>query len=122
MYQGSCLCGSVKYQLKSHPKAITNCHCTMCQKQHGAAFSTYGSVPTEDLIYQAGNEVLATYRSSENVSRRFCGECGSSIEWSGSLAFSDWVSIAIATLDSPLQIEKIRNVNLETKACWLDAS
>jgi len=115
----------VKYELKSHPKAITNCHCTMCQKQHGAAFAafaTYGSVPADDLNYIAGKDVLVTYKSSENINRKFCGKCGRCIEWSGSYSFPDWASISIATLDSPLQIEQVREANVETKMCWPYAS
>ena len=113
MHYGSCLCGTVTYRLLSNPKAITHCHCTMCQKQHGAAFATYGSVPLCDLVYLSGQDVLAEYRSSLSILRRFCSCCGSNIEWRGSDAFPDWVSIAIATLDTPLQLHKeIKNSNV----------
>lgn len=58
MYNGSCLCGAVSFRLQSEPKAVTNCHCRMCQKQHGAAFATYTSVPRADLEYLSGQELL----------------------------------------------------------------
>ncbi|MDE1462416.1 GFA family protein [Spartinivicinus poritis] len=119
MYKGSCLCGVITYQLKSEPKKVTNCHCKMCQKQHGAAFATYGSVLKSDLVYLTGLDKLVSYNSSGLIARKFCSCCGSSIEWSGSKAFSEWVSIAIATLDTHYKPENIADIYTETKACWL---
>ena len=54
MYKGSCLCGEVKYRILSEPAKVSHCHCTMCQKQHGAAFATYASVKKEALEYTQG--------------------------------------------------------------------
>lgn len=122
MYKGSCLCGAVRYEIKSEPKAVSNCHCTMCQKQHGAAFATYGSVPKKDMIYLSGEPVLTSYSSSAGITRRFCSVCGSNIEWSGSAKFPDWVSFAVASLDTPFLPEKIADIHTEVKACRLEIS
>lgn len=118
-HHGSCLCGAVRYALASRPRATTHCHCTMCRKQHGAAFATYASVPRADLRYLAGEALLTAYRSSAGVVRRFCSQCGANIEWSGSAAHPDWVSITVATLDTPFVPGAIRQVHLDAKVCWL---
>ncbi|NQZ89497.1 MAG: GFA family protein [Colwellia sp.] len=120
MYSGSCLCGEINYKLMSEPKKVSHCHCTMCQKQHGAAFATYASVPRSELVYISGQSSLAEYQSSDNIKRKFCQVCGSNIEWSGSLKYPTWTSIAIATLDTPYQPKKIINIHTETKVCWLE--
>lgn len=122
MYKSSCLCGSVSYEVKSEPRATSHCYCKMCQKQHGSTFATYASVPKADLKYLAGEELLVSYNSSGNVVRRFCGVCGSSIEWSGSAKYPDWVSIAVSTLDTPFYPKSIKQINLDSKACWLSNS
>ncbi len=122
MYLGSCLCGEVKYKLLSEPKKVSHCHCTMCQKQHGAAFATYASLPKSDLVYLSGLSSLAVYNSSSSIMRKFCKVCGSSIEWSGSPQYPDWVSVSIATLDSPYTPKKIINIQTDTKVCWLNDS
>lgn len=119
MYHGSCLCGAIHYELLSEPRAATHCHCRMCQKQHGAAFATYASVPRADLRYTSGEDKLATYNSSGTILRKFCSVCGSSLEWSGSEQYPDWVSIAVATLDTPWQPTRIREVHTASRACWL---
>ena len=119
MYTGSCLCGEIKYKLLSEPKKVSNCHCTMCQKQHGAAFATYASLPKGDLVYTAGVSSLAEYNSSSSIMRKFCKICGSSIEWSGSSEYPSWTSIAIGTLDTPYKPSEITNIQTDTKVCWL---
>ena len=119
MYKGSCLCGKVQYQLLSEPKEVTHCHCAMCQKQHGAAFATYGSLLKGQLLYTQGEDQLVSYNSSSTIVRKFCRHCGSSIEWSGSPEYPDWVSIALATLDTPYKVENIQDIYIESKACWL---
>ena len=119
MYQGSCLCGQVTYQLTCEPVKVSHCYCTMCQKQHGAAFATYASLPKEHLVYTSGKELLVTYHSSGSIVRKFCGCCGSSLEWSGSPDYPDWASIAIATLDTPFTPKRITEIYTDTKPCWL---
>lgn len=91
----------------------------MCQKQHGAAFATYASVPLDDLVYSSGLHLLAEYCSSGSIIRTFCKICGSNLEWRGSPDYSDWVSIAIATLDTPYKPGKISNIHTNTKVSWL---
>lgn len=41
--EGSCLCGAVRYQVDGPPKRVAHCHCTLCQKHHGAAFGSYAA-------------------------------------------------------------------------------
>ena len=122
MYEGSCLCGKVKYKLLSEPKKVSHCHCKMCQKQHGAAFATYASVQKNELVFTSGLECLSEYNSSGTIKRKFCTVCGSSIEWSGSAKYPDWASVAIATLDTPYKPREIIEIFTETKVCWLDHS
>ncbi len=40
-YKGECLCGSIKYEVDEIEAQMGHCHCTMCRKFSGAAFTTY---------------------------------------------------------------------------------
>ncbi|MFT3814599.1 MAG: GFA family protein [Acidovorax sp.] len=122
MYRGSCLCGAVSFCLHAEPKAVSHCHCRMCQKQHGAAFATYASVPRSDLEYLSRQALLTSYRSSASVVRKFCSVCGSNIEWSSSEKFADWVSVAIAPLDTRFEPRSAKSIHLESQACWLQGN
>ncbi|MEO1818521.1 GFA family protein [Pseudomonas sp.] len=110
------------FELLSEPKATTHCHCRMCQKQHDAAFATYASLPASDLRYLSGEDCLSRYNSSDRVVRTFCRICGSSLTWSGSKQFADWVSVAVATLDTPFSPKSIRQSHTDSRACWLESS
>lgn len=46
---GTCLCGGIKFEIKGPLVAPSNCHCTMCRKQHGAAFRSRARVEISDF-------------------------------------------------------------------------
>src|SRR5689334_19573533 len=75
--RGSCLCGIVRYEIDGPIKEMSHCHCSMCRKSHGAAFGTYAQIEAKDLRFTHGADKLKRFRSSEQVERGFCSECGS---------------------------------------------
>lgn len=119
VYQGSCLCSSIKYELLVTPKAVTHCHCLQCRKGHGAAFASYGSVPREALRIVSGGDLLNAFASSELVRREFCLRCGSSLFWSRCAGeFTGWISVALGTLDTPFKPYKQKNVHVACAVAW----
>ncbi|WP_442107626.1 GFA family protein [Pseudomonas sp. NUPR-001] len=121
IYQGSCLCAAVKYELLCAPKAVSHCHCQQCRKGHGAAFASYASVPREALRIVAGAANISGYASSASVLRQFCAQCGSTLFWSRSQgAFADWISVALGTLDTPFTPGKHKHVHLDSRALWFE--
>jgi hypothetical protein len=119
---GSCLCGSINYQIDSDPVSVSHCHCKMCQKQHGAAFATYARFKRSDVKYVKGEEKLAVFNSSSDVLRKFCSVCGSNIEWSRSERYPEWVAIAVASFDNDFKASEIIELHKESEVCWLQAS
>lgn len=79
MIDGGCLCGKVRYRIDDAITDVSHCHCSMCRKMHGAAFATYGSVNREHLHWLNGEEQIAVYRSSADLERKFCSQCGSTL-------------------------------------------
>ena len=75
--KGSCLCGSVQYELDGQFEVMSHCHCSMCRKHHGAAFATFVTVPLHGFRWISGEDVLSTYQSSAYGKRTFCSKCGS---------------------------------------------
>jgi len=118
-YLGSCLCAKVSYRLLTSPKAVTHCHCSQCRKSHGAAFATYGAVPRQDVCIVSGEADITSYASSESVLRQFCRHCGSSLFWSRKSGdWSDWVCVALGTLDTPFEAAKQKHVHLAAQPAW----
>ena len=74
--KGSCLCGSVAYEVKD-PQAMGYCHCTRCQRWTGSHLAGV-VVAKENFTLTDGDDVIETYES-EFAPRNFCGNCGSAI-------------------------------------------
>jgi hypothetical protein len=79
MLKGRCECGTVKFEVESGIQALSHCHCSMCRRLHGAAFATFATVDSCAFRILSGELQLARYRSSADVVRTFCSECGSTL-------------------------------------------
>ncbi|NBF05925.1 GFA family protein [Pseudomonas sp. Fl5BN2] len=122
-HQGSCLCGAVTYRVSGELKAVTHCHCRKCQKSHGAAFASYASAPRATVSISDDSAALKDYESSPGVLRQFCCQCGSSLFWWDAQGeFSTWMSIAIATLDTPFAAPRQKHHCVAMKASWHEIS
>ena len=77
MHQGSCLCGTVRYEVSGPFNTMMNCHCSMCRKHHGSAFATYVSAPIGGFRWLAGEQAISAYASSDKGKRYSCSVCGS---------------------------------------------
>jgi AcrR family transcriptional regulator len=75
--KGSCLCGTVQYEIDGLAEVMSHCGCSLCRKHHGAAFATFVTVPLSGFRWVAGESTLSTYQSSAYGKRTFCNRCGS---------------------------------------------
>lgn len=118
--RGSCLCGGVTYRIDGPIGPMSHCHCTMCQKSHGAAFGTYAPVAWSDFELLTGEDLLQRYRSSEQVTRTFCGRCGSNLQYvpDDRRRFG----LAVATLDDDPGARVALQIWAKDKAPWWDLS
>jgi hypothetical protein len=79
-FSGGCLCGAVRYECNAEPLGMAICHCTHCQKVSGSAFSVNIVVPASSVTWQGQSASYAdTGESGKPLSRKFCGNCGSSL-------------------------------------------
>lgn len=117
-YRGSCLCGSVRFEVTSAIESVSHCHCSKCRKAHGAAFATYGSVRREAFRFTSGEASLRDYRSSKSVTRTFCPACGSPLTWRSDDEFADWISFPLGALDTPYIPPGQRHIHVASRAPW----
>ena len=121
MVTGSCLCGRVRYEIVGAVKRTSHCHCTMCQKQHGAAFASYANVASEAFSYTSGRESVARYQSSPEVTRCFCQHCGSNLTWQMA-QIDERIAVTLGTFDTPFEGVVTTELHLEDRASWLSHS
>ena len=58
---GSCLCGSVKYEITGNMGMFQYCHCSRCRKITGSAHAANLFVSPADFHWLAGEEVVERY-------------------------------------------------------------
>jgi len=98
-YQGSCHCGTVKFEATIDLAAgVGRCNCSVCSK----IAWTGAIVAPADLHVLAGESELAVYEWGGKISKRhFCPRCGIHCFARGHLAElgGDYVSINVNCLD-----------------------
>ena len=77
--KGGCLCGGVRYEVVGPLLAAEHCHCSMCRRQHGAAFASYAELRPDDFKWTRGEDLLKVYETPSGAGWCFCSECGSSL-------------------------------------------
>ena len=73
---GGCMCGAIRYRLKSDPFDCGWCHCRTCQLSSGAPAMVFASVPEGDFEWTKGVDKVRRVTSSSFGHRVFCSECG----------------------------------------------
>ena len=97
---GRCMCGTVRYELKSAPFDAGWCHCRTCQLSYGAPAMVFASVGDGDWVANEGVDAIRTVQSSSFGHRAFCGECGTPLYVRVDHQ-PDTVDFSVATLDEP---------------------
>ncbi|MQQ08345.1 hypothetical protein GFB49_07775 [Epibacterium sp. SM1979] len=98
--KGSCLCGEVTYYSTAEEPTMTAvCHCPDCQKQSGSAFSTNVLVPISSVVFEGDcrKQYVVKGASGEDVTRNFCGNCGSPLT-TELPAFNDLAAVKAGTM------------------------
>jgi len=103
---GGCLCGGVRYELATHPKTITACHCSQCRRMTGHYMAA--ALVKKSKLNITESRGLSWYRSSSIARRGFCNECGSTLFWDGDAL--DEIGIAAGTLDDTSEIKLTAHV------------
>jgi hypothetical protein len=117
--RGSCLCGSVRYEITASLESAEHCHCSMCRKAHGAAFSTNSVVPTDTLTVTSGENLISEYASSPKRRKCFCSNCGSQL-FIRRLDAPELTVVTLGAIDGDPRVLPERHVFVASKAPWYD--
>lgn len=116
--RGACLCGGVSFSAALPSKWVAHCHCTRCQRAHGAAFVTFVGVEEQRVQLRDPDHLLRWYQAKEGGSRGFCSTCGSpmffkALSWPGEL------HIARALFTDPVDREPQAHAYYDTHVGWV---
>lgn len=121
MYQGSCLCGKVKFTISNKINDIVYCHCSLCRKAQGSAFAANGNVDIKNFKFLSGEDNLTAYPSSETQTKLFCTTCGSPIMSKNTLN-PDVIRIRLGTIESDIKEHPKAHIFSSSKANWEEIS
>lgn len=115
---GSCLCGAVVFVATLPSRWVAHCHCTRCQRAHGAAFVTWAGFVESDVVIADEQAQLRWHPGIEGGRRAFCGCCGSpmffqSPRWPGE------IHVARALFVDPLDREAQLHVHYQSHVPWV---
>lgn len=117
MYQGSCLCGEVKFTITGKISHIVYCHCSQCRKVQGSAYATNGIVHESDFTVIQGETSLTEYKTVTGQSKFFCRHCGSPIMSTNKAKPGD-IRVRLGTIESEITERPECHIFVASKANW----
>lgn len=117
-FRGSCLCGSVQYELTGEPVRFYHCHCSRCRKASGTGHASNLMVKTDDFRWLAGKDLLKRFKvpDAERFFTHFCSQCGSAMP--REVPDLGMVIIAAGSLDHDIPMKPQARIFWDSRAEW----
>ena len=79
MIQGECLCCSIQIEMEDDFKYSFYCHCSLCRRRTGSAFSSIGGIESEKINVIQGESLLLREGETSDGYRAICSKCYSTL-------------------------------------------
>ncbi|MCU4674252.1 GFA family protein [Catenovulum sp. 2E275] len=117
MYQGACLCGSVKFEIEGEFEHFYLCHCSYCRKDTGSAHAANLFSKFAKITWLSGESDLKVFRLEDTRHNKcFCQHCGSALPVQ--VNNSAMLVVPAGCLDSDIQLKPDANIFVGSKANW----
>ena len=111
---GGCLCSGVRFEASMRITGALFCHCRMCQRASGSAFSLNVVYPRSRLVITQGEP--SWHHSSKIADRGFCPGCGTPLFVRYSVAeWENWIAVSLGAHDYPEHIPAERHFGVESQ-------
>ncbi len=114
---GQCLCGAFRFEIDGPVGEVRLCHCDLCRRASGTAFSANASVPIKKYRVISGTDIVNEYESSPGAYRAFCFRCESPV-FARVQADPEHIRIRLGTLSREAQATITAHVWVASKASW----
>ena len=116
-FSGSCLCGTVQYSFEAFNLLAYECHCSVCQKITGSAFSATILCAEDSFQWLRGHNLIKCYSRESGYKTHFCTNCGVQVP----NKFRDYplISIPMGTIDNPKDISIKVQLHLASTPNWV---
>lgn len=114
--KGSCQCQNIEYSASDDVKAVLNCHCNLCRKMNGSAYSTYVVVPDAD--FTVSGDSLQRVRLTERASKVFCNKCGTPL-FNENPTLGKIKILHLGSIDGSAELKPAVNIYCESQLPWV---
>jgi hypothetical protein len=116
---GRCLCGDLRFAADLPSRWVAHCHCTMCQRAHGAAVVTWVGFVAANVRIDDPQARLQWFDSTPGEAQRgFCARCGTTLFFR-SRRWPDELHIVRSNFSGPVDREPQVHVSWESHVPWL---
>jgi hypothetical protein len=118
-HAGSCLCGTVKFEMEGEFQKFFLCHCSRCRKASGSAHCANVFAPSAKIKWLSGEDKISFYHhENTNFARNFCSTCSSLLPLY--VESRDIVIMPAGCLDSEIEIKPQAHIFTDSKSSWDD--
>jgi hypothetical protein len=114
---GSCLCGTVRFEVTAPFVTAGYCHCHRCQRRSGTLWTLNGSVTAADFRIVAGADAVTTWVPPDGRPKSFCRVCGGHL-FSGDPDADDLVGVRFGAIDGDPGIRPRWHQWVESAPAW----
>ena len=115
-FEGSCLCGAVRYQVSGTPDLFFLCHCSRCRKGTGSAHASNMFIPDGKLVWLSGEDVVTSFAvEGAQHARAFCSRCGSPVPM---VRPGGRVKLPAGSLDTNAGMRPLAHIWTGSRADW----
>lgn len=113
---GQCSCGAVEFKFSAKSLLAYQCHCSICRKATGSAFSTTLLAPESSFEWIRGKEKLSSYSRDSGYKVNFCSYCGNPVP--NKFRNYPLYSVPAGSLDNSDDIIVAVQIYLGSRAKW----
>ena len=117
-FKGSCLCGSVRYQITGEATAFYHCHCQRCRKTFGGSHASNIRIAAQEIEWLSGESLIKSHKvkDADRFRNDFCGECGSPLP--RYFSETNFIVLPAGTLDHEPEIKPQARIFYASRSGW----
>ncbi len=116
MMKGSCLCGTVQFEVTGKTTELGMCHCSKCRKVSGVASNANLMTGRDALTWISGEDQIAKFALPSGWGTWRCAVCGSPVPMLHPEGGAYWVPAGL--LDSDPGVRVAGHIYVGSKAPW----
>jgi hypothetical protein len=118
---GSCHCGTIRFEAQIDPNRVGVCHCTDCQTFSSSAFRISVFVPEDHFRLLEGSPAIyeKVAESGERRGLAFCASCGTHVYGTTLREGPTFFSVRVGTLAQRADLRPVGQVWCRSAVTWL---